>query len=624
MNRITKLETFNWRGLPARQSFDIPELTCILQENGVGKTSFISALLYVLTGREPESRMVHADGGAKCSVMITFEDGNSFARSKNGTKGTHHVNKKRVTRKEFEDALSNELGIPMDAIRIATSSDVVRSMKPQELSDFLLPYISESLTKEALFALFEDGTLTKDMRQIITQMLPMDEFGLEKIDEVYKKSYDYRTVTKKNWSDAKAKLEVYRAQEAGYTEGQSKEELLTEKKRCEDTIAELAAYKAKAEAKEKLLKEREKQQKMIRDLEEQAESIKAKKRDLEERNELSRKIAEKSRDIDASVKAIATMEQMALALKTSLETLDKPVCPLSDKLTCTTDKSAIREDLHAELKKSEDSIRTQKEYSEKLKEELEALRKEAEAFDKEQLEWSRKATLTAQKDRLLSMMKTAEEDAKELVPPAVTGDAKAELEAINKKLQALAAHDMVIATSTEMAKYQRQLNALEGLVAAFAPKGIVKTSLIASYMSSFEELANETAEELRPGMRFRFVSDNGVHVLCDLMATGTYLEYSALSEGEKALMLFVMLDLLNKLTGLGIMIMDELSVLDADAFGRILRSTKLVKSRYRNIIVAAVNHDDTVEKAKEEHTDVYHINKEDRRNEQKDNHRRTA
>ena len=108
-------------------------------------------------------------------------------------------------------------------------------------------------------------------------------------------------------------------------------------------------------------------------------------------------------------------------------------------------------------------------------------------------------------------------------------------------------------------------------------------------------------------MKVKFVTDNGVHVFVDVNGDDTFLDYDSLSEGEKALYIYLMLDLLNTLSGFGVLIIDELSVLDNETFSSLLDIIIEHQDDYDQIFIAMVNHDDTIQIIKDKGLNVTEI-----------------
>ena len=80
---------------------------------------------------------------------------------------------------------------------------------------------------------------------------------------------------------------------------------------------------------------------------------------------------------------------------------------------------------------------------------------------------------------------------------------------------------------------------------------------------------------------------------------GVALPYASLSGGEKAYMIYVIMDMLNQLVGTNILFLDELSVIDNECFETLLDIILSHKEDYDHILIAAVDHEDTLKAVKD-------------------------
>lgn len=73
-----------------------------------------------------------------------------------------------------------------------------------------------------------------------------------------------------------------------------------------------------------------------------------------------------------------------------------------------------------------------------------------------------------------------------------------------------------------------------------------------------------------------------------------------LSGGESLILRFLMLDMLNQLTGTHLMFLDNIEVLDDDALTYLVNiiTSKEFEDEYDHVFIAGVNHPDVIEKFK--------------------------
>lgn len=71
------------------------------------------------------------------------------------------------------------------------------------------------------------------------------------------------------------------------------------------------------------------------------------------------------------------------------------------------------------------------------------------------------------------------------------------------------------------------------------------------------------------------------------------------SGGEKALAIFLLLDVFNSITGVNLIFFDEVEVLDNEVFKKLLLLIREQMSDYDHIIITGVDHKDTISAVKD-------------------------
>lgn len=177
---------------------------------------------------------------------------------------------------------------------------------------------------------------------------------------------------------------------------------------------------------------------------------------------------------------------------------------------------------------------------------------------------------------------------------------------IRIKLDEIKSYESALEISKQIEVLSDELRDYEKLVKATAENGCIRTAVISKYLGVFEELCNKRSTSIRPEIDFKFKADKGVVVLMN-NGKGSYLPYSSLSGGEQAYMLFILMDMLNSLCGSNILMLDELSVIDDVCFNALLDIVCSYASEYDHILLAAVNHDDTIRAVEAHHVPIMSI-----------------
>ena len=105
----TNLTVSGFKGINTPRHYSLSPVTCILGDNGTGKSSILEAFKAVLTGTVPDSALNvdSTDGIAE----ITFDNGTSLAVSLSD-KGTSHLScGKKITKKSAGDVREKISGI---------------------------------------------------------------------------------------------------------------------------------------------------------------------------------------------------------------------------------------------------------------------------------------------------------------------------------------------------------------------------------------------------------------------------------------------------------------------------------------------------------------------------------
>ena len=586
--KIDHLAMTNFMGIKGRMEFDMPHLAAIIGPNGMGKTTVMNAVRYGLTGAEPEGDIINKSA-QQSTVTITLTDAKDgvtydFTRIKDRDKPSKcQIDGKSTTQKTMNQKIEDIIGISLDKIKVLASSDVVAAMKPQEFSSFILDYIPEKLTLEKVMEFIPEATL--GMIEVMEANLPEEGIDMDVINE-------FDSVCRYNRKDLKDVLERKKAlyETKPHEEpGTSKEELEKRIKECSDLDSAYEVYMAKKSVYDKAVESAAKHESMLKDLEAQITAIEADRPDPAVYDRL-RKEGDSIRESISNQKiAISSVSTAIRQLEASLASLETPTCPLSDKIVCHQDKTAAKNELiesinsskegfpalEAELKKAEDRL-----------EENEAAKKEYQ--DNFNL-YDKKITLKKQYKSLSDAKPELPAKPEEVAKP----ETAEEMRLLEQQLKAINDYAEGVELASQIALLENQLKDYEALVKALAEKGAIRTGIISSYLSVFEDLCNERSSKVRPEITFEFVSKDGVVVLMD-NGKGSKLPYSSLSGGEKAYMIFIIMDMLNSLCGSNILLLDELSVVDTKCFDALLEIVLAYAGDYDHILLAAVDHDDTV------------------------------
>lgn len=588
--KIKRIRTQNYRG----KNFDLEpaKINLFFAKNGTGKTSLCDAVRYGITGLVPPDNL---HSGA---VQIIFDNGMSIQRAR-GKATVCGMNGKKVTETAMNEAIADMIGIPIQKgkradvlrdVKIACSSDVLLQLSPADFSKLLMQYIPETLDVDRILAYF-DGQPKEVLDECRKAFPPMPEkFGMKKVQEVYMHYFEDRKTVNALLKEKDAAAKNLTPTEPKRTAEVISEELTNliafERTRM-DSIKRQAEY---ASAKRK----REIQEAEIRRLKDRISTAPAKPDDAtgerleHERETLEGQIVNKTAQANGIQTHIAFFEK-------ELASLDLPVCPISKKLVCTTDKTQIRTETEAMLTQNKEllaDVRKEIEDAKARKEACIRSKKDYDAAKSAYAEYAKlQAELAAYEKNLVTLPDKPES---ETVNPEELAKKKRELEAEKKNAEDYAYKQTLLKEAeTQKARYAVET----GMIRALEDKGPVRTKIIEFYLQQFEGVCNARAAQFAPGYIFKFHPDNGVKIFVKTPTMQKrYYPLASCSNGEKVLASFILTDMVNQLTGSRLMFVDNLEAMDLEHMQglRKLLETPEFTAEYDHIFLCGVNHLDVI------------------------------
>lgn len=583
--KINKLQIVNFQGIKKSRDFVFDDnIYAICQKNGSGKTSLVNALRYGITGKKPVNDAMTKDA-ASMAVGITLGNGISYIRQEFSDKpAKFYMNGKTVRKQDIDKSIQGYSHVSQSTMNIASSSDVLAGLSPQEFGALLLSYTPNNVTIEQILSYLPD--ISENAKMSVLVNLPDSNFGSEAINNFYGMCADARR-------DLKRKMSEYYGAAKAFSSMRELEHDSSYYKAQYDKLQlsfqSVAEQMKKCVEYDKAVEIRKKQEEDIRTLEAEYKGLQAPNVKEEEILILEEKIASKQQIIETTKRSVYRTKDALASLKKAYETILQPVCPLSEKLKCTVDKTPVTSEIEEKMKAMTDSITDDEKNLETANKELEKLQKDLAGL---------KEKLTI-RDKAASLKERIENLKKGLISvpekPEKVENAESLSVSIDQHLKAYhyaLEYEKMKAAAEQYNKLSDELKDYEYLVAAFAPKGPVNQKLASHYISVFEDRCNDKAAEINKNLHIKFVVRNGVTALMKTDDTDVYKPYQALSGGERAYMIFLILDMLNALTGYKILILDELSVLDDDAFRTLIDVIYRYKDDYDLILLSMAKHGD--------------------------------
>ena len=580
--KIEKVQLLNFQGLDGKRALKFPDkIDAMILPNGSGKTSLLNAIRYALTGAKPDGTLI-SRGTDVAAVNLVLSDGNQIGRKETENGGSAFFNGNKCSAKFLSEQMEILTGVDTNTLKIVTASDVLAGMKPQQFSEFLLSYIPKKLTADDLVAAIEG--IDEWDEKCIRAYFKDDTFPVSRLDEFYKAVFDKRKEYKTRYTQNDSLLKSFQMQ------GQQmlpKEELQKKAEALKAEYDKIISYEEAKRAYTALLQQYTRQKEQLADLDRRISENKAAAEDPEARKRLEKSIQDADRELQNLKEVYLTLKATVSTLEKALESLNTQKCPLSDKLVCTTDKTAVREEIEKAISENKAAADRQMETGNRIATRMKEDKTALDEMNRNFLLLREKTMLTEQRDALEKNLTKVPDEPK---MPENAGQVKKDYEDAVKALGMFENAEKIKKIEESQAGIKRNWDSMERLVKYFAPKGIVKETINAQFMEIFDEQCNEKANELQAGMNFRFVSDNGVQVTVDVKGTGDYLPFGSLSGGEQMYVVYILLDMINALCGCRILILDELSILDEESFRAFIRIVKEHADEYDQILLSMAEH----------------------------------
>lgn len=592
--KVKTLQTNDFMGLAGKKVYDLsPQIVAMCEGNGRGKSSVLNALRYGLAGTKPDGEMITK--GKKCAaVQVDFADGTSISRmefTKQGKPAAYYVDQKRSTLSAINQKIVGMTGNVNGIPRILAASDLLRRLSPQEFGEVLLTYLPETMTADDVIR--RVSGLTEPMKATIIEELPEGEFGAKELDKFYQSCVERRRQLKASVNEKKAFIDSYSNFQAPQ---ETMEELKGIIEALEKQRDKAVAYAAAKREYDRLKKQADEHTKLIKRVEAEIGNGNAVTHTQEERNAAALVLEAHRSTEKVLYSSLHTLKSTAESLKKAIETIKQPVCPLSDKIACTTNKTIILNDLKQEYRKTAETYNAQLAEYKKEKEKAEKAEAELRKIDADNAEAKRIAGL---KDNLKRLRETMPQVPEEPVPAGDAQQLASEISKNQQKVRYLQDAERIRVIKDQLKNHKEMLAKYDALANAFSPKGEAKAAIYAYYLGEFAEICNKKADKLFPGMALKFIPKDGVTVLVDTKGTGDFISIESLSEGEKAGVTFLIMSLLSNISGFRILILDELSVLDKKALEALLSILENNKDEFDLAILACVDHDDALRILKE-------------------------
>ena len=619
--KIKSISVENFRGIQRFEHEFKNKVTVITGKCGKGKSSFLDAVRFPLTNILPENPVKDGYMTAKVKEVCENEDGDSIVIEKEierPSKVSTLISGRKVGTSVTKKFIESETDVNSELIKMTTSSEILANLKP---SDFASIFLTESVERKTLEDLLEicnkqetperlkiqinDGVfnnrnLPPDVIKYFNEFFLDKEFSLETISKAFEEAKNKRrevnAICKSLEKDAKDFVSMTEIKADEGKLNKKLEELIGFEKNNDSYYERVKNYNSAV----KLKNETEKRI-VSCDLEIQTnKSVEPNMKDLET---LENELKNKTKEVSNLMAVKKTLVDSKLRTEKTISELDKPVCPISAKICCTTDKSPFKKELLESISDIENSIKLSDENIAKSQNEINELNSKIKIFYENRENWNKKMNFINEKERLSKMKIEIPEKPEEISITSYSAEKANVIQELNK----IKKYKEMQKKYNEFWKNKREYNVLNFIVKSLDIKGPVVSDFIRTLVEPIEDVCNERATVLKTGMKVKLLVKDGLTMLFQLGELKPFLPYTSLSAGEKILAIVLMTDLVNLFSGSGFLIIDDTDHLDEESFEVLLKfvTDQDIQEQYDNIIISSVNHSDIVNKIKD--YDVDHI-----------------
>lgn len=325
------------------------KVNILLGENGTGKSSILQAIRYGITGNIPSDPV--AGGQEKGVVELKFPDIGILKRTVSSGRKEVRLNGKITTQKSIDELLEKRSGVSSATANLMTSAETLSGLSSGELSAY---FIENNLlsVRVPVKTLLDFCSLSKKGEALLQEKISGVTISLEEIDRIWNESKTYKKVLSKQLKEARLR--------SADREIQVKESAEEIEKQFMDLMDQQSSLRTEQRNYESACCKREKTLGEIRQKESQLGEI-IPKPDENTLPQLGKELEYIEDEIQNLRGVIAAMKINGNRLAMILSKLASSTCPISPKLKCETDKTAIKADLNNEISQMKKEYDNQKE-----------------------------------------------------------------------------------------------------------------------------------------------------------------------------------------------------------------------------------------------------------------------
>lgn len=593
---ITTISIRNFKGIEDLQ-LNAKKLNAIIGKCGSGKSSLLDAIRFALTGKA--GKEVIRKGCREASVVLRFSDNSTIERIRRTSENISKCNGKSSTKRSLDEFLTARNMNPC-WIESLCSVDWFAGLSSKDLNNFfmtILPLRAKAETVVELVAQLDKDLTEKKEKYLMEEILKKQEiFSFNDLANGYNTAYTVRQELKRKYNEMLPRCTFNETVPAKTREDIEKElnnisQVEAAEKEYSKRLKEYASSKKQHDLAIKRLDE------MKKELDTYS-SCKKPKEETKTQAEADRKLFQVH--IKRTNEYIGTINSTLDLLKRTLDNLDKPICPISEKLICTTDKSQLKEELLSLIQKNENALASNKEFLAKCEDQVRKRDDIISNYQKEVYRYEQKTTLENNISKFI---------VPEILPEPQKAE-KAHLEAKKKELldllSILSRYEKVQQNKKELAKIKDKYDLAQFAVKVLDSKIGIPALILQRTLRFFEKKCNEKASLLREGFQIHFLSDNGITIQVSPGKGKPFVDMKEVSTGEFVCVAYILMTMIGEATKCHLFLIDNLDRLDTEYLNALLSLLEEDK-KIEQVFLGGVDHADVEQTLNDKSFQIIHM-----------------
>lgn len=593
---ITTISIRNFKGIEDLQ-LNAKKLNAIIGKCGSGKSSLLDAIRFALTGKA--GKEVIRKGCREASVVLRFSDNSTIERIRRTSENISKCNGKSSTKRSLDEFLTARNMNPC-WIESLCSVDWFAGLSSKDLNNFfmtILPLRAKAETVVELVAQLDKDLTEKKEKYLMEEILKKQEiFSFNDLANGYNTAYTVRQELKRKYNEMLPRCTFNETVPAKTREDIEKElnnisQVEAAEKEYSKRLKEYASSKKQHDLAIKRLDE------MKKELDTYS-SCKKPKEETKTQAEADRKLFQVH--IKRTNEYIGTINSTLDLLKRTLDNLDKPICPISEKLICTTDKSQLKEELLSLIQKNENALASNKEFLAKCEDQVRKRDDIISNYQKEVYRYEQKTTLENNISKFI---------VPEILPEPQKVE-KAHLEAKKKELldllSILSRYEKVQQNKKELAKIKDKYDLAQFAVTVLDSKIGIPALILQRTLRFFEKKCNEKASLLREGFQIHFLSDNGITIQVSPGKGKPFVDMKEVSTGEFVCVAYILMTMIGEATKCHLFLIDNLDRLDTEYLNALLSLLEEDK-KIEQVFLGGVDHADVERTLNDKSFQIIHM-----------------